>query len=122
MEWLEWKYDCNFVTRIKKDEIAIAEKELRAIKKKKNIHSTRYTGKSVEHRIRVWSWKGGKPIKTSLLSSTIYNVMERLSICPTSKEIHDIVLETAAVESLLDKSVDLHLASIKWNQKQEKIF
>lgn len=24
MEWLEWKYDCNFVTRIKKDEIAIA--------------------------------------------------------------------------------------------------
>lgn len=82
------------------DEIAITEKELRAIKKKKNIHSTRYTGKSVEHRIRVWSWKGGKPIKTSLLSSTIYNVMERLSICPTSKEIHDIVLETAAVESL----------------------
>ena len=26
--------------------------------------------------------------------------MERMSICPTSKEIHDIVLETAAVESL----------------------
>ena len=24
LEWLEWKYDCNFVTRIKKDEIAIA--------------------------------------------------------------------------------------------------
>lgn len=24
LEWLEWKYDCNFVTRIKKDEIAIS--------------------------------------------------------------------------------------------------
>ena len=24
LEWLEWKYDCNFVTRIKKEQIAIA--------------------------------------------------------------------------------------------------
>ncbi|WP_295643181.1 hypothetical protein [uncultured Holdemanella sp.] len=82
------------------DKTAIAKKEQQPIKKRNNIHSARYTGKSVEHRIKVWSWKGGKPIKTSLLSSTIYNVMERMSICPTSKEIHDIVLETAAVESL----------------------
>ena len=68
------------------DKTAIAKKEQQPIKKRNNIHSARYTGKSVEHRIKVWSWKGGKPIKTSLLSSTIYNVMERMSICPTSKE------------------------------------
>lgn len=89
----------------KEDETEVAEKEQPPVKKKKNIHDTRYPGKVVNHKIKVWSWKGGSPIKTALLSSTIYNVMERMSICPTSKEIHNIVLETAAVESLRGKFV-----------------
>ena len=90
------------IQKLKKQKESEEESEtaLASINKNK-IHKTRYpVNNKPIHKIKIWTYKGGSPINHDKLSSTVWNVMERISIVPKNENIHDLVLETAARESL----------------------
>lgn len=76
------------------DEIKLSIEELRQV----TFNSDK------NHRIKIWSHKGGYALNEEQLRSTIAAVLERLPNLPHTKEMEDLIFETLLVETHLGKA------------------